>query len=468
MGWSTAEQERLARTTVRLLPFAVLAYLLAFAWRFADERLYSDSGYYLARIINEGSFRIEHGRWVLAFSQVLPLAGVKLGLGMPPLIALHSLNNVVWLAACVLVAWRVLRDPGAALALVALHLIGLTHGLFCPIFELYYGADLLVLLIAVLRAEHLKPTTRRTAAAILLFIVASSHLFGAVLAVGTLVLLRIWENRKTAVLLLAVLATQSALHAATLTDYEKDHLSFLSKLTDAHAVLDALHPKMLGAGVAYIVRHYPDVLLLSAFTAFGLVRGHARWRALLFVGLLVGMAFVILLKLPGFVHDRYREQVNFVVVAWTVIALCGWVMAHPRWRIVAVGLVTLAAGYRMVQAERIAAYYAERTALIESEVGQARALGRSKGIVPAPVWFGPEHHAIDRSWSTSVESLLLSAKDGPAATVSLITQQDLDFQEVRDGLDGFVFRRWDLLDPDWLDARWFRAPTGRYEPLSTR
>ena len=57
------------------LPWLVLGYLALFAWRFADERLYADSGYYLARVVNEDAFRIEHGRWVLAFAQALPLIG---------------------------------------------------------------------------------------------------------------------------------------------------------------------------------------------------------------------------------------------------------------------------------------------------------------------------------------------------------------------------------------------------------
>ncbi|MBK7945407.1 MAG: hypothetical protein IPJ85_08915 [Flavobacteriales bacterium] len=99
MDASAAQHDRFTRLMERLLPLATLAYLIVFAWRFADERLYADSGYYLARVINEGGFRIEHGRWVLAFSQLLPLAGAKLGLGMKALILVHSLNNVVWLAA---------------------------------------------------------------------------------------------------------------------------------------------------------------------------------------------------------------------------------------------------------------------------------------------------------------------------------------------------------------------------------
>lgn len=453
------------RIMERLLPLATLAYLIVFAWRFADERLYADSGYYLARVINEGGFRIEHGRWVLALSQLLPLAGAKLGLGMKALILLHSLNNVVWLAACMLIAWRWLRAPWAALVLCTLHLVGLTHGLFCPIFELYYGADLLILLLCVVRADHLRTATRYASAGVLLFVVASSHLFGAVLAVGALALLQIWRDRKLTALLIAVLIAQSVVHGATLSDYEKDHLSFVHKLSDPEALGLAFAPKVLIESLEYAVRHYPDALLLALFTAFVLIRQGARWDAFLFATLLFAMAALVLLKLPGFMHDRYREQVNFALVAGILITIGLKVVTNPAWRKPALLTVLLAIGYRMMQAERIAPYYAQRTRMTLNEIAQAHALGKSKIIVEGMAWFGPEHHTIDRSWSTSVESLLLSAKAGPDSTVSIITHQDLERIEVQQALDGFVFRRWDILDPGWLDPRWFTAPTGRYEPM---
>jgi hypothetical protein len=465
MEGSAAQHDRITRIALKLLPIATLAYLLVFAWRFADERLYADSGYYLARVINEGGFRIEHGRWVLAFSQLLPLVGAALGLGMKWLILLHSLNNVLWLGACVMIAWRWLRAPAAAVTLCALHLVGLTHGLFCPIFELYYGIDLLVLMASALRAAHLRPAIRLPLIAVLLFTVASSHLFGAVLAVGALALLQVWKERRLALVLVAVLIAQSVLHAATLTDYEKDHLSFLGKLTDPSALASAFAPLNLLEGLRYAIRHYPDALLLAGFSAFALFRSSKHREGLLFLGLLLAMAALVLLKLPGFLHDRYREQVNFALVAWVLITIGATAIAQPRWRSSFMLALIIATVYRMAEAERIAPYYAERTDLIRAEIAQTRSLGWSKAIVPAPVWFGPEHDAIDRSWSTSVESLLLSAKSGPDGTVSLITQQDLDFQEVRDGLDQFIFRRWDILDTSWLDGRWFSAPTGRYAPL---
>lgn len=456
---------RFVRVASWLLPVTTLLFLGLFAWRFADERLYADSGYYLARVINEGAFRIEHGRWVLALSQVLPLLGVGLGVPMGGLILLHSLNNVVWLGACMLFAGRVLRDRNAALILACVHLIGLTHGLFCPIFELYYGVDLLVLFLATLRAEHLSPRLREAVLALLLIIVAGSHLFGMVLLAGVLLLHRVWTDRRLTALLALVLFAQATLHAFTISDYEKDHLSFLMRLGDPQAITGVLGPVPLLNGLTYTLRHYPDVLGLVLFTVFVLFRDGRRGAAVFFLVLLAAMLFLSALKLPGLLHDRYREQVNFATTAWVFLVLGLRVLPVERWRALTLCLLIAASLFRMARAEWIAPWYVERTALIEAEVGRAHAHGLRKAIVPVPVFFGPPHHVIDLSWSTSVESLLLSAKAGPGATVSLITTQDMELPEVRAQLDRFIFRRWDILPPTWLDVRYFQAPTGRYVPL---
>ena len=59
--------------------FVVTAVMAAVFFR---ERIQSDSAYYLFHVVDTENFRIEHQRYILAFSQFLPLIGVKLGLGM--------------------------------------------------------------------------------------------------------------------------------------------------------------------------------------------------------------------------------------------------------------------------------------------------------------------------------------------------------------------------------------------------
>ncbi|MBK9176980.1 MAG: hypothetical protein IPM46_11745 [Flavobacteriales bacterium] len=457
--------DRTARIVAWALPVAVLAYLTGFAWRYADERLYADSGYYLARVINEGTFRIEHGRWALGLAQMLPLLGVKLGLPMKALIILHSLNNAVWLGACMLFAWRVLRSPHAVMSLAVVHLIGLTHGLFCPVFELYYGIDLLILFHATWHASHLRSITRWSLRIVLFLAVISSHLFGALLMACLLALERIWSNRRAMILFAVLFAAYAVQHAMCLTLYEKDHLATMVHAGRSGAWMNLLAPAAWWDSVRYVVRHYPDVALLSILALVTFIRQGARWRSAWLIGLLLGLHVIIAMKLPGHMHDRYREQVNFAATGWVAILFVLHALPLARKPNLLMIALCLAVVWRCARAEHVAGYYRERVGVIESWVDQARSNGLSKAIVPGPRYFGTEHHTIELQWSVPVESLLLSSKNGPEGTVSLLTAQDLEHGDVRDQLDDFIFRRWDVMDPAWLDPRYFTAPTGRYTML---
>lgn len=447
------------------IPVGTLIFLAVFSIQFAAERLYSDSGYYLARVINEGMFRIEHGRYVLALSQVVPLIGSKLGIPMGALILLHSLNNVVFLALCMWFTARVLKNDMAVIALAAVHLIGLTHGLFCPIFEMYYGVGLLILFHATLRTEQLRSPWRWSLLLIFFLGAVSSHFLTALLAIGMLVQERVWRDRRITFVLATMFIAQISLRLLTLSMYERKGLEFLRFLFDPAKLFELVQPARLGELAHYVLWHYADAVLIAIATITILVRSRLyRQLFVLVTGLLV-LHILASLFLPDFLPDRYHEQIHFVHVAWVLLNLCFLLLPEPPFRTVILGLLTAALIFRMVRAEWIAPYYAARTAWIENRIAEAHARGMDKAIVPWPVQFGLPNHAIDLSWSTSVESLLLSAREGPEATVSLITAQDTLTPEVASQLDRFIFRRWEILDPNWLDPRYFTAPQGSYVPL---
>lgn len=461
MTTDSAQDPTERRLTILLL-VSTLAFLGVFAWHYAQERLYADSGYYLARVINEGGLRIEHGRWVLALAQSLALAGVQLGLPLKALVLLHSLSNVVWLASCAWFALRVLKARWAAIALVASHLIGLTHGLFCPVFELYYGVDLLILSIATIQATHLQGITRWLLLGTFIALAVSSHFFILLLGAGVLALEHEQIPRRTLLFIASLTAVVLFIRIATLSSYERTSLEFLVGLTHPERILSATHVRELPT---YLVVHYADVTVLALITAVALFR-KKEWKAFaMFTLVLLVLHVLTWLKLPGTTHDRYREQVNFASTAWVVIVYCQQLLPVVHWRKLGIGLLLAAALFRMVRAEWIAQWYAERTALIRVEVREAQEAGMSKAIAVAPVYFGPPHHLVDLSWSTSVESLLLSASEGPARTVSLITTEDLNEPGVVQHLDDFLFRRWDVLPASWLNTRYFTPPEGRYQPL---
>ncbi|MFN3876148.1 MAG: HK97 family phage prohead protease, partial [Flavobacteriales bacterium] len=99
-------------------------------------------------------------------------------------------------------------------------------------------------------------------------------------------------------------------------------------------------------------------------------------------------------------------------------------------------------------------------------VEQARGIGLSKAVAFQASGFGRDGHLVELAWSVPVESMLISSKQGPQGTVSIITAQDIPATDALERTDMFVLRRWDLMPTSWLDRRWFGLTQGaRYGEL---
>lgn len=396
---------------------------------------------------------------------MLPLAGLGFGTSLGWLVLLHSLNNVFWVAGLVAFAWYVLRNRTAAILLTAVHLVGLTHGLFCPVFELYYGVDLLILAIALAQDEHLRPSVRWVLAAACWAVGINSHFLGLGLGVALFSMLSFPRKRVLLPAASGVIALVLAYKFISLSSYESERLLVLGDVVDPGKVLPLFSPSRLSDLIGYMLVHYADMAALALFLLYMLVR-ERQWKPLL--GWLAwGLLFHVLagsIK-PGTYHDRYLEQVNFVQGAWTLIVGGHLLLALPQYRRWMLLFLLVAGGYRIVMDERVAPYYQARTAHIEQLIGRTHDRGLRKGIAIAPRYFGTEQDIVQLEWSLSVESLLLSARRGPQATVSIITTEDAAYGDNAKHLGEFIFRRWEVMDSNWLDPRYFLAPEGTYTPL---
>lgn len=456
---------RLMMRAPLLVGILTLLYVLTFAVRRADERLYADSGYYLFWTINDGRFHIEHGRWVLALAEWPALLVSRIGMPMPAAILAHSCANVLFTGLAVILAGLVLKDVRTMLALCAAQLIGLTHGLFCPVFELYYGFALILLLHATLTNDRLDGRTRLLLALPLLLLALSSHPMAWLLLAGLSLLLDHRERRPFLLPAALVILAFGAFRWMTISTYESAQLGFAKRLISL-APLRLFAPARLWEQAGRMLQHYPDVLALAAVSALVLAQ-ERRWR-LLAIHLIGFVALYILsgIYLPDALHDRYREQVDFGFAAWTLSVLFMAIWRFHRWRPVFLTLLVLGIGYRITEAERVAPFYSARTAWFRELVSEGRNVPSHKAIIdPQGIAFGTIDDRVAPYWSTGVETLLLSAREGPQRTVSVITTDDLECMGVPEKLDQVVLRCWDILPPSRLNARLFRMPSGEYVHL---
>ncbi|MGV3638393.1 MAG: hypothetical protein ACO1NQ_12205, partial [Flavobacteriales bacterium] len=155
-----------------------LSVLAAFAVYFAQERMYADAGYFLVRLIDEEGFHVINQRWLMPLIQWLPLLGIKLGLSLKSITVLYSLGNIALSVAAFLYVNGVLRDRNHALILLATQFVGLAQALFCPVFELYYGAILLITLRALLQRDQPLTRSGQVIACVLFALIATCHFLG--------------------------------------------------------------------------------------------------------------------------------------------------------------------------------------------------------------------------------------------------------------------------------------------------
>ena len=167
--------------TIQWTCFAVLMVLSVIFYR---ERLLADSGYYLMRMINSGNPWIEHQRYILLLSQILPWAGVMLQLPLKIILILYSVNHILFPALIFYISVFHYRNQMAGIVLILLQIAGLTLGFFVPMFELYYAASLLVLLTAILYSGKNSPVDNTLLLGSVFFII-SSHPVGLVLLIMT-------------------------------------------------------------------------------------------------------------------------------------------------------------------------------------------------------------------------------------------------------------------------------------------
>ncbi|MBK7031567.1 MAG: hypothetical protein IPH45_21275 [Bacteroidales bacterium] len=128
----------------RLVPHAPWFILMALSIILYKERIFADSGFYVAQFINNRFFWIECQRIVLAISQVLPLSAVWIGLELKYVLILYSVSHVLFFYLLFLFVYYILRDRRSGLLIILTQTVGITFSFFTPMFELYYGVPLLI------------------------------------------------------------------------------------------------------------------------------------------------------------------------------------------------------------------------------------------------------------------------------------------------------------------------------------
>ncbi|MEZ4789872.1 MAG: hypothetical protein R2811_07630 [Flavobacteriales bacterium] len=422
-----------------LFSWAALAFMAWFAVLFAAERILNDASYFLLCMVDGDGFFVNQGRWIMPLSQWSAVMGIKAGLSMTTLITLYSLGSVIVATSAFLFVRYVLKDQRAGLAVVGTQLIGVGHAVFCPVFEFYYAAPLLVACLALLKTDRLRPLPRNLLFATLLFLVLSAHFLAMIVAVMVLVAVGIHRQRRLALVALTVLSLHAIIRANVLSAYELRAINSLWIRLDGLGWTWIFRPGRLIGHLEHAVSVYPDVVLLSLLFAVAVVKARSWYPLVVLVGGLFVLYVLQSFYFPDGTHSVYREFVDYPFAVWVVIM--PWVLwprelaGGTRWRRV----LCVAMALRCLLWVLLAPTYVARVEWMRDQIAAAHEQGIRRGLVTElPAFITPCWGKVEVAPLNAMEVMLFSAEAGPSHTVALVPAHDpsmdmnafeMDFEE---------------------------------------
>ena len=442
--------------------FFVLMLMSIFLYK---ERMFADASYYLFHAINSGWFHVEHGRTVLALSQILPVLGTWLQLPLKVVLVLGSLGHEFFYYSVFLMCLYLLKDKRAALAVIAVHVIGQLSLYWSPMLEICYGAAFAVLFYSILQSNKWKDDKWLIFILVVQWFTMMSHPENFLLislALGYHFLQNGFQKRIH--LGLGVFTVVGFLiEVLTFSEYEKGHTQLVGDTTKATA-LNLLDKAYLSDVIGVFTTYFFDLLTLM-FIAIMVMVSRKRWKELLlFLGSAVLLIVVVNQAKTADEYTRYNESMYnplvYIVVFFYAYEVIGFTKKY--FRFLAITFLLLISFFRLGWIYQHGEPLRVRTAQLERLVDYMQTLNGTKYSIDS-------RNIYYATWANSIESLFYSALDGKEETVSLITSVDLEFEKNFKKLkpEEFVFRRFELEPLDFLNDQYFQLDIGKYVPLNT-
>ncbi|MAY83962.1 MAG: hypothetical protein CMP59_07500 [Flavobacteriales bacterium] len=452
-----------SRLSPNLLYHFIFLLLAVAAVLFFKERLFVDSSYYIFKSINEGWFHIEHGRSILALSQLLPLFGKALGLSLKSLLILYSIGQVVFFYLIFLLLNNHFKASWAAICIPLVMLVGQEWLYFIPMLEIVWGALMAFLVMAIMRTDRWKDDKWLILMLFAWWFLLTSHPLNYLIAF-VLLAYDLLDRRLLKRLHYPLIAFFLAALFVELIGSDSYENQKVVGLEDSTISL-LKEPGFLIDSLLLLVKKYWLVLILGILSSIRFIISR-KWLA----AALWPMSFVLIYAAGLYRWDLTKDDWYTEVVFQPIIAISAIlfafsmlekasssVLTFSRW---AFGLIFLGYGISVF-------YNAKpmqmRTAQIEQMIAS---MPHQKGLIYSENIRRPYQRI---EWSLPVEALLLSACDGAEESVSLVTNIEMNYTNHRELLtdSSFLFRRFERMDYEDLDPEYFAFDKAGYKMLNT-
>lgn len=405
-----------------------LAFLIwaGLATYYYQERLYSDAGFFLAKVVYYESFWMELNRFLRVCSQWLPLLCLKLGLPLKVVLLAYSIGHVLFFYGIYLWGRYKLGHHQIGWLLVLTQTVGILHGFCAPGFELYYASALLALL-----AIYLNQATHTRQQQLIMAVLAGIIVFNYQLILfmlGGVLLLHFsrhgWQYWRSYVwIILVVGCTFLGKKLLTAHSYEIAKMNFfLANLTDRAYTWGAYIRPLLDFYASY----YKALLVIIALTVVLYWQQKRFWTGLGFL-LFVGLTqYIIALTYPDLQHSRYQEQCYYPLIFVGCFPLLMDLKVNWKgtWQLLGSLALFALIGYRFFIINTSITPFVHRVALMNRLIDAAQDRPGHKFVLNEqhinPSFASP-------SFTMGMETMLLSAAKKQEKTIQIILREEWEY-----------------------------------------
>lgn len=445
--------------------------VLVLAIIYAKERLFADASYYFFHSINQGYPQVDHDRITLLLAQTLPLIGTFFGASVKLLVYLHSIGHVLFFFALFVYLYHYKKMTHHGLAVAILSATGVAVLFFSPMLEIWYGIALAIVFDAELKKPRLSKFWHYTILSILVLFICLSHPenFGVLIFIYLLNALHQGVSIKSISWFFILIITLLFYKFMTFSEYEFGKVNRGFNAQENQFYVERTTLEYYINWFKMLLYNYYDCIAICIIGTVVYIK-NKEIKPLVFVLLsLIGFSFIIHYTNKADEYTRYIESVHLPLVAISLVVLIDVFMRIKKVAITNLLIITLLVFFtsRVYFIVEMGNGLSKRTELIESFIKFSSLNNSQKAIVSESHFEGCPGYF--KTWSISIESLILSTMKNPDYTISIITDDDWNHEDnhLLSNGSNFMFRRWEIYHNNWLNPSLFKLPIEDYTFLTS-
>jgi len=428
------------------------------------ERLFLDSTYYFFHVLNEESFRIEHQRIILALSQCLLLAGVKMHLSTTALLKVYSVTPVIYTAILIFITIVYFKSEAGAWLIILCNTCGVYFLYFSPMYEVCYAVTTLGFLWVLTERRFYQTPVQAFIYLVLLMVALLGY---PLIAFGCIFIPAyhyLTGGKKLPFQLVAMYAFAFAVWLAMkfffISDYEKSKISIAP--AEYPGIIKALFsPQFFVSAVKYLTLHYKENMLAAA--VFVAIATRGKRYGFIALQLISIAAFVWIVnfgyRADGLIHSNNFERMYLLLVPLCFAPLL--LIAYPgmaTWSKTLLVACLFGVGcYKSLGLWQHSSYYTQRLQMLSDFKDNYAKDGCTK-LAADLASFAPE---LDE-WSTGMEMLIYSSERGKGCIVSDKPMVEKLNQLHAGDNNYFIIRLDEVMKRSELNPRYFNLDTSAY------